>query len=144
MRRKLSVWWPEDKNSLNVARACCKRQLKWVPSAWGYSCVTLSQGVTNTEAWSSRWGLGMRLTAPPCKNPVVRKSKEELASDFDFWGRLWLIKGCHAKLMMKMRQKHGYFLHVPWCFLQVCHFSCHISPLTQYFLSELPVFDVWN
>jgi hypothetical protein len=37
-------WWPEDKNSTNVARVCCKRRLKWVPSAWVYSCVTLSPG----------------------------------------------------------------------------------------------------
>jgi hypothetical protein len=36
--------------------------------------VTLSPGVTNTEAWSSRLGVGF--TALPSKNPVVRKSKE--------------------------------------------------------------------
>jgi hypothetical protein len=33
----LSVWWLDDKNSLKVAQAWRKRQLKWVPSAWGYS-----------------------------------------------------------------------------------------------------------
>jgi hypothetical protein len=78
---KLSVWWPEDKNSPNVAHACRKRRLKWVPSAWRYSWVTLSPGVTNAEAWSPGWGLGVGLTAPPRKNPVVRKSKEENASE---------------------------------------------------------------
>jgi hypothetical protein len=39
----------------------------------------------------------VELTAPLCKNPLVRKSKEEIASGFDLQGRLWLIKGCHAK-----------------------------------------------
>jgi hypothetical protein len=30
------------------------------------------------------WVLGMGLTDQPCKNPIVRKSKEEIASGFDF------------------------------------------------------------
>jgi hypothetical protein len=40
------------------SHACCKRQLKWVPSAWGYSWANLSPGVINMEAWSSRLGVG--------------------------------------------------------------------------------------
>jgi hypothetical protein len=52
------VWWPKLKNSPTVTHACCKRRLKWVPSAWGYSWVTLSPGVINTETWSSRLGVG--------------------------------------------------------------------------------------
>jgi hypothetical protein len=46
------------KNSPTVTHACRKRQLKWVPSAWGYSWAILSPGVINTEAWSSRLGVG--------------------------------------------------------------------------------------
>jgi hypothetical protein len=61
-----SVLWPEDKNSPNVAHACRKRRLKWAPSAWGIA-----------GSWSSRLGLGVGFTAPPRKNPVVTKSKEE-------------------------------------------------------------------
>jgi hypothetical protein len=50
------VWWPGLKNSPTVTHACRKRQLKWEPSAWGYSWGTLSPGVINPEAWSSRLG----------------------------------------------------------------------------------------
>jgi hypothetical protein len=52
------VWWPGLKNSPTVTHACRKRRLKWVPGTWGYSWVTLSLGVINTEAWSSRLGVG--------------------------------------------------------------------------------------
>jgi hypothetical protein len=52
------VWWPGLKNSPTVTHACRKRRLKWVPSAWGHSWVTLSPGVINTETWSSRLGVG--------------------------------------------------------------------------------------
>jgi hypothetical protein len=52
------VCWPGLKNSPTVSHACRKRRLKWVPSAWGYSWATLSPGVINTEAWSSRLGVG--------------------------------------------------------------------------------------
>jgi hypothetical protein len=51
------VWWPGVKNSPSVTHACRKRRLKLVPSAWGYSWATLSPGVINTEAWSSRLGV---------------------------------------------------------------------------------------
>jgi hypothetical protein len=60
------VWWPGLKNSPTVSHACRKRRLKWVPSAWGYSWATLSPGVINMEAWSSRLGVG-RWT----KNPAL-------------------------------------------------------------------------
>jgi hypothetical protein len=50
------VWWPRLKNSPTVTHACRKRRLKWVLIAWGYSWATLSLGVINTEAWSSRLG----------------------------------------------------------------------------------------
>jgi hypothetical protein len=36
------------------------------------------------EACSFRLGLGVGLTVPPCKNPVVKKLKEEIASGFEF------------------------------------------------------------
>jgi hypothetical protein len=48
------VWWPRIKNGATVTDACRKRRLKWVPSAW----TTMSPGVINTEAWSSRLGVG--------------------------------------------------------------------------------------
>jgi hypothetical protein len=60
----LSLWWREDKNSRNVANVCRKRRLKWVPSTWGYSWVILSPGVRNTEAWSSRLGIGRGVDSP--------------------------------------------------------------------------------
>jgi hypothetical protein len=41
-----------------VTNACRKRRLKLVPSAWGYSWSTLSPGVINTEACSSRLRVG--------------------------------------------------------------------------------------
>jgi hypothetical protein len=41
-----------------VTHACHKRQLKWVPSAWGYSWTALSPGVLNMEACSSRFRVG--------------------------------------------------------------------------------------
>jgi hypothetical protein len=52
------LWWPGLKNSPTVTHACRKRRLKWVPNAWGYSWATLSPGVINTGAWSSRFGVG--------------------------------------------------------------------------------------
>jgi hypothetical protein len=76
IKQRNAILDPEDKNSPNVAHACRKRQLKWVPSAWGYSWVTLFQGSQIWGPGPPGWGLGVGLTAPPCKNPVVRKSKE--------------------------------------------------------------------
>jgi hypothetical protein len=60
------VRWPGLKNNPTVTHARRKRRLKWVPSAWGYSWVTLSPGVINTEAWSSRLR-GAGLTIQPRK-----------------------------------------------------------------------------
>jgi hypothetical protein len=79
---KLSVWWPEDKNNPNVAHACRKRRLKWIPSVGiaGSPCLRVSQV---RRRGPPGWGLGVGLTAPPRKNP----------------GRLWPITGCHAKMM---------------------------------------------
>jgi hypothetical protein len=65
------VWWPGLKNSPTVTHACHKRRLKWAPSAWGYSWATLSPGAINTEAWSSRLGLGAELTIQPCKKLLL-------------------------------------------------------------------------
>jgi hypothetical protein len=76
VRTWVFVWWLEDKNSPNVAHACRKRRLKWIPIAWGYSWVTQSPGVTNNEAWPSRLGLSVGLAAPARKIPAIRKSKE--------------------------------------------------------------------
>jgi hypothetical protein len=86
-----SMWWLEDKNCPNIAHACHKRRLKWVPRAWGYRWVTLSLRVTIQRPGPPGWGLGMGLTAPTYKNPVVRKSKEETASSF------WLLRKAKAK-----------------------------------------------
>jgi hypothetical protein len=33
-------------------------RLKWVPGAWGYNWATLPLGDINTEAWTSRVGVG--------------------------------------------------------------------------------------
>jgi hypothetical protein len=52
------VWWPGLKNSPTVTHSCRKRRLKWVPSPWSYSWATLSPGIINKEAWSSRLGVG--------------------------------------------------------------------------------------
>jgi hypothetical protein len=49
-----------------------------------YSWVILSPGVTNMDAWSTRLGVG--LTAPPCKNPVVRKAKEGIETSKEGYG----------------------------------------------------------
>jgi hypothetical protein len=46
------------KNIPTVAHTGRKRRPKWVPSALGYNWATLSLGVINTEAWSSRLGVG--------------------------------------------------------------------------------------
>jgi hypothetical protein len=70
----------------NVAHACRKRRLKWVPSAWGYSWVTLSPGVTNTETWPSRLGVGRGVDSPTPSKSCCQESQ----------GRLRPIKGCHA------------------------------------------------
>jgi hypothetical protein len=45
-----------------------------LPSAQGYSWATLSPGVTNTETWSSRLGVG--LTTPHHKKTAVTESQE--------------------------------------------------------------------
>jgi hypothetical protein len=49
---------PGNKNSPTVTHACRKRRLKWVPGARGYNWATLPLGDINTEAWSSRMGVG--------------------------------------------------------------------------------------
>jgi hypothetical protein len=68
--RNCPVWWLGLKNSSTVTCACRKGRIKWVPSAWGYNWVTLSPGVINTEAWSSRLGAG--LTTSPVKRLLLR------------------------------------------------------------------------
>jgi hypothetical protein len=55
---KLSCVVAAIKEQSHCNPSCRKRRLKWVPSAWGYSWATLSPGVINTEAWSSRSGVG--------------------------------------------------------------------------------------
>jgi hypothetical protein len=53
---RLPVWWPENKNSPTISHACRKRWLKWV--------ATLPLGDINTEAWSSRIGVGRGANNP--------------------------------------------------------------------------------
>jgi hypothetical protein len=68
--------WPGVKNSPTVTHACRKRRLKLVPGAWGYSWVTLSQGVINTETWFSRlggWALDQQ--SSPVKRLLLRNPK---------------------------------------------------------------------
>jgi hypothetical protein len=83
----VSMWWPEDKISPNIAYACRTRRLKWVPSALAYSWVTLSPGVTNTEAWFSRLGIGHGVDSHTPSKSCCQEIQ----------GRLWPIKGRHAK-----------------------------------------------
>jgi hypothetical protein len=59
-----SVWLLRNKNRPNVAHACCKRSLKWVPSVSGYNWATLPLGDINTEAWSSRMEVGRGANNP--------------------------------------------------------------------------------
>jgi hypothetical protein len=58
------VWWLENKNSPTVNHVCRKRRLKWVPSDQGYNWVTLPLGDINTQAWSSRIGVGCGANNP--------------------------------------------------------------------------------
>jgi hypothetical protein len=58
------VWWPGNKNSPTVTHACRKRRLKWVAGTWGYNWTTLPLGDINTEAWSSRVGVGRGANNP--------------------------------------------------------------------------------
>jgi hypothetical protein len=67
------MWWPVLKNNPTVTHVCRKRRLKWVPSAWGYSWATLYPRVINTEAWSSRLGVGRWTNNPACKKAIVTK-----------------------------------------------------------------------
>jgi hypothetical protein len=67
------VWWLGNKNSPTVTHACRKRRLKWVPGAWGYNWATLPMEDINTEAWSSRVGVGRGATTLPCKKKIVEK-----------------------------------------------------------------------
>jgi hypothetical protein len=46
------------------------------PGAWGYNWVTLSLGNINTETWSSRLGVGSRLTTSFCKKFLLRNPKD--------------------------------------------------------------------
>jgi hypothetical protein len=69
----LPVWWPVLKNSPTVIHACRKRQLKWVPSAWGIAGPPCLR-----ESWMLRpgplgWGLGAGLTIQPCRKVIVMK-----------------------------------------------------------------------
>jgi hypothetical protein len=84
-----SMWWPEDKNSPNVAHACSKRWLKWVPNAWGYSCVTLSPGVINTEAWSWRLGVWHGVDCPTLLSGNSRKAMAHNGLSCQRWWWWW-------------------------------------------------------
>ncbi len=55
------------KNIPNVAYECCKRQLKWVPSVWGYSRTPCPWGLYQGNGPPSR-RLGVGPTTLPCKN----------------------------------------------------------------------------
>ena len=55
------MWRPGLKNSPTVAHACRKRQVKWLPSAWGYSP---HSGAINMGPGPPGWGLGKGLTTP--------------------------------------------------------------------------------
>jgi hypothetical protein len=60
-----------NKNSPTVTHACRKRRLKWV--------VTLPLGDINTEAWSSRMGLGVGLTNQPCNKENCWEASEKFS-----------------------------------------------------------------
>jgi hypothetical protein len=79
----VSVWWPGLNNSPTVTHACFTRRLTWVPSAWGYSRTTLSPGITNTETWSSRLGVGPWTNNPaPKKRLLLRNQKGRPGPEF--------------------------------------------------------------
>jgi hypothetical protein len=46
------------------------------PSAWGYNWATLSLADLNTEAWSSRLGVGRKADDLALQKIIVAKSKE--------------------------------------------------------------------
>jgi hypothetical protein len=52
------IWQPGNKNSPTITHTGCKTRPKWGPSAQGYNWATLTSEVINTEAWSSRLGVG--------------------------------------------------------------------------------------
>jgi hypothetical protein len=86
------VWWPGLKNSPTVAHSCRKRQLKWVPSAWGYSWTTLSPRVINTEAWSSRLGVGRWTNNPvPWKGYCYETPWGEARARFGLYSHMMMI-----------------------------------------------------
>jgi hypothetical protein len=62
------VWWPGNKNSLTVTRACRKRRLKWV--------ATLPLGDINTEAWM---GVGRGANNPTLWKNIVEKTPRNSA-----------------------------------------------------------------
>jgi hypothetical protein len=62
-----------NKNSPTVTHACRKRRIKWVPGARWYNWATLPRGDINTEAWSSRMGVGRGTKNLPCKKKIVEK-----------------------------------------------------------------------
>jgi hypothetical protein len=72
----VSVFLPEDKNSLNVTHVCRKRRLKGYPVPGCIAGSPCLRGSQIRRPGHPGLELGVGLTAPPCKTPVVRKSKE--------------------------------------------------------------------
>jgi hypothetical protein len=66
------VWGMEKNNP-----TCRKRRLKGKPSTWGFSWATLSLVAINSEAWSSRLGLGVGLTTPARKKLTVTRYEKQ-------------------------------------------------------------------
>jgi hypothetical protein len=65
---RVPVWWPGNKNSPTATHACRKKRLKWV--------ATLPLGDINTEAWSSRVGVGRGAQPYPVKRKLLRSLQE--------------------------------------------------------------------
>jgi hypothetical protein len=75
-----------------------------LPSVRRYNWAAVSLGCINTEAWSSRWGLDMKLTTSPCKKKYVenllRKKKILEEAKAHIWDvpLVMMIRSCRSTL----------------------------------------------
>jgi hypothetical protein len=81
--------------SPTVTHACRKWRLKWV--------ATLPLGDINTEAWSTRMGLGVGLTTLPCKKENCWEASKKFSGILKRRSRPKL--GCGAKERIIIRRK---------------------------------------
>jgi len=77
----------KEQNNPTAAHAGCKRQLKWVPSAWGYSWANLPYGLQIKWTGPPGWGLGNRPTTCHHKQLTVRKPQLWLQNSQTEWNQ---------------------------------------------------------